>query len=300
MKFILKKFRYFIGNVLGYILYISFGKKVLLKSINKNKVLSIYFHNPSVLVFESIIKWLNRHGFKIVSIKEFQESFDKGKCPNEKTVFISFDDAWSGNLKLIPVLEKYNVPITLFVPTRAIDDGQIWLNIVRSQFSKIDKELRKGINITDIKKISYHQGIKLYDAAISLSEVKREIMTKQQLLKFSKYATIGSHTVTHPILTNCAAEIVELELDKSKKTLNEWNLDINESFAYPNGSYNKETIDVLKKSEYKYAFTTEPTIVDLFANENNYTIPRICIPDNLGKYENLARMSTVWSKFLKN
>ena len=40
--------------------------------------------------------------------------------------------------------------------------------------------------------------------------------------------------------------------------------------------------------------------IDLLANENNYTIPRICIPDNLGKYENLARMSTVWSKFLKN
>ena len=300
MKLVLKTIRRFLGNVLGYILFVLFGKKILLNKIDETKILSIYFHNPSVLVFEAIIKWFAKHDFNIIPIEKFQESFDKGKCNNVKTVFISFDDAWSGNLKLVPVLKKYNIPITLFVPIKPIEDGQIWLNIVRKQFSKIEEGLKVGISINDIKEIPYFHGQELYNSAVKMNTIKREIMTQQQLLEFSKVVSIGSHTVTHPILTNCTENIVKFELDKSEAILSEWGLNTNKSFAYPNGSYNVTTIGALKESKYEYAFTTNPQFVDLTANENNYTIPRICIPDNLGKYENLARMSTAWSKIFKN
>jgi hypothetical protein len=101
------------------------------------------------------------------------------------------------------------------------------------------------------------------------------------------------------ILLNCNKEQVEFELENSEKILNEWGLEINSSFAYPNGSYNDKIIDTIKESNYKYAFTTQPQFVDLSKNEFKYKIPRICIPDNLGKFENLARMSTLWTKILK-
>ena len=44
----------------------------------------------------------------------------------------------------------------------------------------------------------------------------------------------------------------------------------------------------------------EPKIIDLKEKQNNFAIPRICIPDGTNKYENLARMSTVWSKIFKD
>ena len=124
-------------------------------------------------------------------------------------------------------------------------------------------------------------------------------MTKNELIKFKKYASIGSHSVNHPLLSNCNNEQVKFELENSKKILNDWKLEINSSFAYPNGSYNNKTINIIKESNYKYAFTTEPQFIDLSKNEFNYELPRICIPDNLGKFENLARMSTLWTNILK-
>mgnify|MGYP001326223933 CR=1 FL=1 len=297
MKTILKKLRFLSGNILGYLIYKLSGKNALLKNINKHKVLSIYFHNPSVYVFNTVISWLLDHNYTLISLEELKDSFEQGGCSNERSVFISFDDAWSNNLKLIPIIEKFNLPITLFVSTKAIEDGAIWLNIVRKQFTSIDQKLKEGISISDLKKIPHDFGLKLYYSAKKAGIIEREIMTKQELIKFSEFASIGSHTVTHPILTNCSLKTIKFEIDQSFETLNEWQLGICESFAYPNGSFNKKIIDILKQSKYKYAFTTEPRFIDLLAKENNYTIPRICIPDGFGKYENLARMSSVWSKF---
>ena len=293
------KIRFYFGNIFGYLIYLLLGKKILLNKINKTKILSIYFHNPSVSVFEKIIKWLVKYDFTIVSINQLQQILDGTKVNTNKTVFISFDDAWSENLKLIPILEKYNVPITLFVPTKAIEDGDLWLNIVRNGYSKIDESIKRGFSLKDLKNISYKYRQELYLATKNKSIITRRIMTKNELIKFSKYASIGSHTVNHPILSNCNNEQVKFELENSEKTLNDWGLEINRSFAYPNGSYNNKIIDIIKESNYKYAFTTQPQFVDLSKNEFNYEVPRICIPDNLGEYENLARMSTLWINILK-
>ena len=222
VKFTLNKVRYLLGNTFGFILFLLVGKKILLNDIDRNKILAIYFHNPSVMVFETIIKWLVKFNFNIISIKEFQENFENNECKGKRTVFISFDDAWSGNIDLIPILEKYNVPIMVFVPTQAIKDGQIWLNIVRKQFDNLDNSIKLGISINDIKSIPHTKALELYKAELNKSNVKREIMTREEVIDFSKWASIGSHTVTHPILVNCEDEVIRFELNKSESILKNW------------------------------------------------------------------------------
>lgn len=299
VKFVLNKVRYLLGNTFGFILFLFVGKKILLSKIDRNRVLAIYFHNPSVIVFETIIKWLVKYDFNIIAIKEFQESFKRNECKSKRTVFISFDDAWSGNIDLIPIIEKYNIPIIVFVTTQAIQDGQIWLNIVRKKFDSIENKIKLGINVSDIKSIPHSKAIELYKAALNKGPVKREIMTREELVNFSKWVSIGSHTVTHPILINCEDEVIKFELNKSDSTLKSWGLNVNKTFAYPNGSFNTNVVSILRETKYEYAFTTKAQIIEL-NTDNNYTIPRICIPDNFGKYENLARMSGIWSKIFKD
>ena len=300
MKLVLNKLRYLLGNIFGFILFLFAGKKILLSKIDRNSVLAIYFHNPSVIVFETVIKWLVKYDFNIIAIKEFQESFEKHECKRERTVFISFDDAWSGNIDLISIIEKYNIPIIVFVATQAIQDGQIWLNIVRKQFDNIENKIKLGINVSNIKSIPQLKALELYKAALNKGIVKREIMTREELIKFSKRVSIGSHTVTHPILVNCNDKVIKFELNKSESILKSWGLNVNKTFAYPNGSYNTNVVSILRDSSYEYAFTTKAQIIELNTDKNNYTIPRICIPDNFGKYENLARMSGIWSKIFKD
>jgi len=295
----IKRMRKILGDVLGFVLYYLFGKRVLLNKLDETKILSIYFHNPSIKVFETIIKWLVKYNFNIISIKEFQEYFHLEKCKNKRTVFISFDDAWSGNLELVNVLKKYNVAATLFVAPKAIIDGQIWLNVVRKQFSQLDLGKTEGINVEDIKKLSFSKAVSLYEEAKEKGEIQREIMTKPQLLEFSNVVSIGSHTVSHPILTNCDDETILQEVNESEYILKDWGLDSNRSLAYPNGSYNENTVTLLGATNYRYAFTTKPIFIELLGQKSNFEIPRICIPDGFGKYENLARMSTIWTKIFK-
>jgi len=296
----IKNIRKKIGNVLGLLLFYFFGKRLLLQKLDETKILSIYFHNPSIDVFETIIKWLVKHNFDIVSIKEFQYYFDHKKCKNKRTVFISFDDAWLGNIELTNVLHKYKVPITLFVAPKAIIDGQIWLSFVREQFSKLGSDITKGIRVEDIKRLSFSKAVNLYEAAKEKGEIQRRIMTKAQLVNFAKVVSIGSHTVSHPILTNCEDDIVLKEFNDSEHILKDWGLDSNKSFAYPNGSYNENTLKLIRQTSYKYAFTTKPQFIELSAKNSNFEIPRICVPDGFGKYENLARISSVWTKIFKN
>jgi len=300
IKIVRTKIRKGLGNFLGLILFQLFGKHELLTKLDENKILSLYFHNPSVKVFEATIKWLIKNDFHIITLNEFQYYFDKKKCNHRRTVFISFDDAWLGNLDLINVLRKLNVPVTLFVAPQSIIDGQIWLEIVRSQFKQLSKDMTDGIKVEDLKSLPFSKTHKLYEASKKKVEIKRRIMTKSQLLDFAKFASIGSHTVNHPILTNCEDSVVLKELNESERILKDWGLDNINSFAYPNGSYNENIINLIGNTNYKYAFTTKPHFIELSTQKNNFEIPRICIPDGFGKYENLARMASAWGKIFKD
>ena len=299
LEVIKKSIRKGLGNLFGFVLFHLFGKHLLLKKLDETKILSIYFHNPSIEVFEVIINWLVKYDFNIITLKELQYTFDKKKSKHKRTVFISFDDAWQGNMELINVLKKYKVPITLFVASKAVIDGQIWLNFVRKRFLELSEDITEGINVKDIKNLSFSRAVILYEAAKKIGGIKRSIMTKSQLLDFAKVASIGSHTVIHPILINCKDNIVLEELNESERVLKSWGLDANNSLAYPNGSYNENTLTLIGKTSYKYAFTTQPEFIELSKQNSNFEIPRICIPDSFGKYENLARISSVWTKIFK-
>ncbi|WP_460217912.1 polysaccharide deacetylase family protein [Psychroserpens sp. MEBiC05023] len=296
----MKIIRKFLGNLFGFFLFSLKGKSMLLNDFDDSKVLSIYFHNPSVKVFETLIKWFLRHDFHIITLSEFKQSVEKKKSKHKRTVFISFDDAWQGNLELTAVLKKYNIPITLFVAPKAIDDGDIWLNFVRQRFQQLNDHLTSGVSVNNIKSLPASKAFELYEAAKELGDIKRNIMTKSELLEFAKVVTIGSHTVNHPILVNCENDVILEEFNESEKILKSWGLNPNNSLAYPNGSYNQNTLDVLRQTNYEFAFTTQPEFVVFSSQKNSFEIPRICVPDGFGKYENLARISSIWSKIFKD
>ena len=109
--------------------------------------------------------------------------------------------------------------------------------------------------------------------------------------------TIGSHTVTHPILNRCSIETQTYELMESKRILSSW-LDENvEYLAYPNGDYNENTIEIAKKCEYKLCFTINPGRI-IVEDLNPYIIPRYGMYDNGGYFENFSKMLGIWQKFM--
>ena len=73
----------------------------------------------------------------------------------------------------------------------------------------------------------------------------------------NKNILIGSHTLSHPILTKCSENLVKHELTESKNILEKWLEKPIKSFAYPNGEYRAREIEILKESGYEIAFSTK-------------------------------------------
>lgn len=44
----------------------------------------------------------------------------------EKVAYLSFDDGWQSNLNLIPIIDKYQAPITIFVSIDPLFSGNFW------------------------------------------------------------------------------------------------------------------------------------------------------------------------------
>lgn len=95
----------------------------------------------------------------------------------------------------------------------------------------------------------------------------------------SGFCTIGSHTITHPMLRFKTNKEVKYEIEHSKKILEELTGREVEYFAYPYGSKyacSKKNIDIVGKLGYKKSFSTFCMGLNRkYVMKNNNFIPRI-------------------------
>lgn len=233
------------------------------------KIKSIYYHNPTPIQLERTICWLLFKGFRFISSDELFYNFSQ-KCPiHEKLVYLSLDDAWRGNLLLVPIIEKYHVPITIFAPVEPVEKGNYWWEYVQRK----EREKYKNLNYVD------------FCEAVSLLREKqtlvRSCMTSEELRKLAQHplVSIQSHTLTHPILTVLPNELLRKELKDSKEKLESMiGCDVN-YFSYPNGTYTAREVEAAREI-YKMAFTTD--LHDITNEDDILALPRIEIT---GRYQ---------------
>ena len=273
-----------INSALGYITYYLFYP--FQKS--KMNVLSLYFHAPLPESFEDVILWCKSKGYDFVHIDEITDYVKGIPSKHKKMVHFSFDDGWLTNKALIPIIEKYNVPITIFVPVEPLESGNFWWNYVYAKYKSYDKveefktydEENFNCELNNIK-----QEIKLEREAVTFDELKE--MSKHPLIN------IQSHTYNHPILTNVSDKQLDFELSESRKFLSTLLDKEIDTFSYPNGSFGKREEEAVSK-HYKCGYTTEEKFLQ--SGGNLYRIPRTCLVDNY--WSNLSRIVGAW-KVLK-
>lgn len=107
---------------------------------------------------------------------------------------------------------------------------------------------------------------------ISIEQLKE--MAKDPLV------TIGSHGVSHRVMTTLSVGEQELELVESKKTLQRIIGKSVDVYAYPHGQFNSDTIKILKKLNlYKAAFGVTGHPTNCFTESNRFDLPRFNIKD---------------------
>jgi peptidoglycan/xylan/chitin deacetylase (PgdA/CDA1 family) len=86
--------------------------------------------------------------------------------------------------------------------------------------------------------------------------------------------TVGSHTLSHPILTKLSGQEIESEIVESRRCLEQRLERKIDFFCYPNGSYDRRAYQLVQKT-YRAAVTTETGVIDGTEGLDVHRLPRI-------------------------
>lgn len=214
----------------------DFFANTVLKKEKSKRLLILYYHSiPSELKtrFLTQVKMICNH-CEVIKAHHFSTS-NEGKS----YLSITFDDGFISVMNnALPVLEKYKLPATIFVPTKFIGTVPIW-----NTSSKYDISNERVMSETELKSLN------------------RDLFS------------IGSHTVSHKSLTSLAWEDLNFEITKSKETLERiLDYQIN-SISFPHGAFNYEVIEVSKSAGYSDMHTVLPGYN--YLGQNGFLLNRI-------------------------
>ncbi|MDD2305492.1 MAG: polysaccharide deacetylase family protein [Prolixibacteraceae bacterium] len=287
-----KTYKHYIKNFLGLILLLV---KIFIP-YRKRQILSIYFHNPSPIVFERVIRYLTKKGYKFTPLNQFEEVIRTKKL-DQKIAVITIDDGFRNNLNLLDIIKKYNVYTTIFVTTSAIEEGNFWFEFVGDKGQSKETITREKIRLKKLDENSFAIEINNLKAKTHLF---RTALTEQELIELTTNPLIAieSHTVTHPSMPYISENAQRKELLNSKIILEKLtNKEVN-YFAYPMGDYTERLKILAKESGYRLCFSCETIPIEL-NKLDVFSIPRRCVNDDAGYYEALSKVYGIWD-YVKN
>jgi peptidoglycan/xylan/chitin deacetylase (PgdA/CDA1 family) len=290
-------------------------------TINKtaNGIDNIYGKHVFADTFKHHLDFICKH-YKIIPLSEVVNALHEQKPLPRKSIFITFDDGYSGNYDTAySLLKMYDAVATFFVPTYFVETGEpLPTDILdaaikftsKKQFEMMTNGHARTFDISDNEK--KHQTAEiLHKNFKSVSFMERDswldnlalqlgFSSRQKVPVLGKHVKpmnwsqikelarngmeIGSHTHRHVILANVSTDLAIEELGLSKGAI-ERKLGIScDSFSYPKGSYpeagNEQTNQLVKKTGYQCAAYMH---YGFNTNETNqYFLTRCCIGQHTG------------------
>lgn len=256
----------------------------------------------------SAIEQILALGYDIISLDEVLPRLTSKK-KQKRFVVLTFDDGYKDNYtKALPVCERYNVPMTIYVTTCFPDRTIVlWWGLLETllmqkevlQFTwqgtdylfniqqiqdkhETFEILKKLILTTDIK-----QQPDLFELLFGNNGLDNESLCVQELLTWDEIAllhkhplvTIGAHTQNHLSLAHLSAEDAWQEIEQGKVILEQRLNCTIDHFAYPFGTPAEAGMRefMLAKKVFKTAVTTRHG--HLFKEHAGlmYALPRIAM-----------------------
>jgi len=262
-------------------------------------------------LFEEQISFLAKN-YNCISLAELKQQLQKGKI-SPYSIVITFDDGFANNYsEAFPILKKYNVSATIFVTAGLLDTPIfIWNDQVSAilsatmktevQFGSEKMKIRtpfekKRARFFIVTSLKQRSPLHIKKEIANLQEklqVSNEflfndalmqhcfgILTKEQVKEMheSGLIEIGSHGMTHSIISKLSDKEALWEIEQSKKLLEEIIAHSVTSYAYPNGTL-KDFTKFHRKTLAKVGFNCVlTTIVErITVGVDFMQLPRYCV-----------------------
>ncbi|WP_296313622.1 polysaccharide deacetylase family protein [Winogradskyella sp. UBA3174] len=290
-----KLIRHLIASVL---IVLGFVRRQNKRVHSKNLITPIYFHNPSKELFEKCINWLIKNDYYFISTDDLYNVLKNKKVIKNGAVCITVDDGWKDNIEnIMPIVTKLQIPLTIFIATEPVKNGAFWWSYIKEN----NKNNHKNISVQASKNLPNIKRKQLVQKLKKNIELPREAMTKEDVIRISKFesVTIGNHTVNHPITNRCEIDELNYEITEGSSELKNWIVDEVAFFAYPNGDFDEREAPFLNNNNIKLAFTTVPKHINSTKTINHFQVPRFCVNDNGSFSENICKMVGVWQKYIE-
>lgn len=216
--------------------------------------------------------------YQIESLSSIIADCMDGQFPEEPTAAITFDDGFQDNLtQAIPLLERYELPATVFVANSYIDGPPPYeYRLAEAVWDSSEVEvITDGISVTaeltdyESYSVVYEQlqrNLKFNQDRVEdvLAEINGStaeapsMLTADQLRKLSRHPLIeiGAHGNDHVPLTTMDKTILRRKLREEQEFLTAL-LDTSvKLFSYPYGDYSQDVIKAVANTGFQAAVTT--------------------------------------------
>lgn len=257
--------------------------------IQRNKVTLLLYHDIDRNTAEKTFPWLAKH-YNIISLNDFIAACKSGNGQSipKKALIITFDDGHVGNYKLLPVVQRLNIPVTIFLCAGIIDTKRhYWFTYKHPDISK-----------SSLKRVSNQERLhKLRSVGFTPEREFQTVqaMSKPQVLEIKDTFDLQAHTMSHPCLPRCTNKEAHEEIFTSKYVLeNDYGLKI-DSIAYPNGDYSDRDIALAQEAGYQCGVTVDFGFNTI--DTNLFRLKRLSVNDTANLDELAVKASGVWAFF---
>lgn len=227
--------------------------------------------------------------YHVISAPELLKIEQTGSTLPPRSLLLTFDDAYQDFAEYAwPILQRYQLPVTLFVPTAFPDQAErafwwdrlytamrhttrqddLYLPFGKLRLATAEERDRTFQQLKNFAKSRPH-----HEAMAWIEQLCKELGTappKSNVLGWDALrqlaragVTLGAHTRTHPLMNRISPKEMSDEIVGSLHDLAREIGSALPLFAYPSGGFDDEVTRVLHQEGIAFAFTTERGANDL-------------------------------------
>jgi peptidoglycan/xylan/chitin deacetylase (PgdA/CDA1 family) len=205
-------------------------------------------------VFSAHMAHIRAH-YNPVSVDQVLDSLDGASLPR-RAVWVTFDDGHPSVVDLgLPIIEKWEVPVTLFVCPAVIDTtAPLWWQAVEQALAAGKRVTWNanaysglaggGLLVRRLKLAPDAERRRVVAAIMSDDRLGKSLtqpqLTTSAIRRLARVrATIGNHTWDHPCLDTCEPDEQRRQIQLAHRSLGSMNPLTRPVLAYPNGNWTR-------------------------------------------------------------